>query len=345
MNAANSTVRYAFFFILLAAVAVLTFFIFSPYVVTLAMATALAVVCQPLYQALLRITRGRESIAAALTILTTGIVVLAPLALIGMQVAQEATALYERIGENESLDANFLVTVETTIESYVQGYVPTFNLDLPLIARESLGRISGYVGPIFTSTLTTILHFFLGVVAFFYLVKDGGRFMNVAVDLSPLKDKHDRKIFDRLVVAINSIIKGALLVALVQGFVSGVGFAIFGVPSATLWGGLAAVGALVPGVGTAIVIAPIVIYLFATGATGAAIGLAIWGTVAVGMIDNLLAPMLYGRGAKIHPLFILFAVIGGVQFFGPLGFILGPLVLSLLYALLDIYMVMMTEKA
>jgi predicted PurR-regulated permease PerM len=136
-----------------------------------------------------------------------------------------------------------------------------------------------------------------------------------------------------------------LLIALTQGFVSGIGFAIFGVPSATLWGSMAAVGSLVPGVGTAIVIAPMVMYLLVTGSTVAAIGLAIWGIIAVGMVDNFLGPILVGRGVRIHALFILFAVIGGVQYFGPLGFILGPLVLSLLYALLDIHRVMESEKA
>ena len=78
-----------------------------------------------------------------------------------------------------------------------------------------------------------------------------------------------------------------------------------------------------------------------TGKTLAAIGLLIWAVIAVGLIDNFLGPILVGRGVKIHPLFILFAVIGGLGFFGPLGFLLGPLVLSLLYALVDIYRVLL----
>lgn len=344
MHPANSILRYAFFYALLSGVVLVTFFIFQPYLVTLTMATAFAVVCQPLYKGLLRILRGKASLAAIATILAVSILVLAPVSLIGAKVGQEAASLYERIGQSESFNADFLIMVENTIESYVQAYVPTFDLDLPAISRQTLGWITGYIGPVFSSTLQTILHFFLGVIAFFYLVKDGGRFVRVLVDLSPLKDKHDRDIFDRLIVAINSIIKGSLLIALVQGFVSGVGFAIFGVPSATLWGSLAAVGALVPGVGTAIVIAPVVIYLFVSGNTFSAIGLAIWGTLAVGTIDNFLGPILMGRGVRIHPLFILFAVIGGVQYFGPLGFILGPLVLSFLYALLDIHRVMTVEN-
>lgn len=344
MDNAKNFLRHAFFYALLAGVVLLTLRMFQPYLVTLAMASALAVVSQPLYRALLRVTRGRESIAALATILATGIVLLAPLTLIGIKVVQEAGVLYERIGQSESFDGNFLLTVESTVEGYVQDYVPTFDLDLPAISRQSLRWITSHIGPVFTSTLQTILHFFLGIIAFYYIVKDGHNFVRSLVRLSPLKDKDDKQIVGRLSAAINSIIKGLLLIALTQGFVSGIGFAIFGVPSATLWGSLAAVGALVPGVGTAIVIAPVVLYLFASGNTLSAIGLTVWGTVAVGSIDNFLGPMLVGRGVRIHPLFILFSIIGGVQYFGPLGFILGPLVLSLLYALIDIYQVMAGEK-
>lgn len=340
----NSTLRYIFFYLLLLAVGALTFYIFLPYFITLAMATTFAVVCQPLYQAIRRIVKNRDAIAALITILITAILVLAPLTLLGMKVVQEAATLYDSINEEGTLTSgNFIGTIEEMIESQVQIYVPSFDLDLETVSRQSLTWFSSHIGPFFANTLQLILHFFLGIVAFYYLLKDGEKFIDRVIDLSPLQDKHDRTIFSRLSLAINSIIKGSLLIALIQGILSGVGFTIFGVPSAALWGSLAAIGALVPGVGSAIVIAPVVGYLFFMGHTGAAIGLIVWGALAVGTIDNFLGPLLVGRGVRIHPMFILFAVIGGIEFFGPLGFILGPLVLSLLFALLDIYK-MMTAK-
>ena len=145
-------------------------------------------------------------------------------------------------------------------------------------------------------------------------------------------------------MAINSIIRGTLIIAVIQGVMTGIGFAIFGVPSPTLWGSIAAIGALVPGVGTAIVFTPAILFLFFAGNTVPAIGLLVWGIVAVGLIDNFLGPVLVGRGIRIHPLFILFAVIGGIGFFGPMGFLLGPLVVSLLYGLFEIYRLFMIEK-
>lgn len=329
--------RHAFFYVLLTGVSILTFMMFQPFFITFAVAITFAVIIQPLYQAILRMTKGRERISALLSILIVGILIFAPLSLIGTQVAREATDLYTKISESDTTLPAFISSIEETIESYIQPYVPAFTLDLENVFRQTLIWITGYIGPIFSNTLQTIFHFILGIIAFYYLIKDGDKFTRTIVSLSPLSDKHDKQILDRLIIAINSIVKGSLLIALIQGITSGIGFAIFGIPSATLWGSMAAIGALVPGVGTAIVIAPAVMYLFVTGNTGAAIGLSIWGFVAVGTIDNFLGPVLVGRGVKIHPLFVLFAVIGGIQFFGPLGFILGPLVLSLLYALLDIY--------
>lgn len=344
MTTSQSTVRHTFFYILLAGVALLTFFIFQPYVITLAVAMAFSVICRPLYLAIQRIVRGQATIAAILTALIVAILVMGPLSLIGMKIAQEAFSLYEQLEQGLPAGDNVFEAVESTIETYVHRYVPTFDLNLESVARQSAGWVSTHIGTFFANTLQVFLHVFLGIIAFYYMLKDGQAFKKRLTDLSPLKDTHDQKIFKRLTTAINSILKGSLLIALTQGFVTGIGFAIFGIPSATLWGALAAVGALIPGVGTAIVIAPAVIYLFLTGNTIQGVGLTIWGATAVGMIDNFLGPLLVGRGVRIHPLFIMFAAIGGIQFFGPMGFILGPLALSLLYALLDIYAIVISDK-
>lgn len=336
--------RLVFFYLLLGSVAVLAFFLFLPFFITIAMAIVLAVVSQPLYQALLRIVKQNQAIAAALTMLAVGIVILAPLSLMTMQVVHESTELYDRINESDTLNGNFLPVIESTVERYVRVYLPSFDVNLSSTSRQMLSWISAHMGTFFANTLQVLLNFFLGIIAFYYLLKDGKNFLQTLITLSPLANTHDREILGRLNVAINSIVKGSLLIAVLQGVTTGIGFMIFNVPSAALWGGLAAIGALIPGIGTSIVIAPAVLYLLITGQTGLAIGLIIWGATAVGLIDNILGPVLVGRGVRIHPLFILFAVIGGIQLFGPLGFILGPLVLSLLFALIDIYSMMLSTQ-
>ena len=122
------------------------------------------------------------------------------------------------------------------------------------------------------------------------------------------------------------------------------GFSIFGVPNPILWGSVAAVAALIPGVGTALVLIPSILYLFFIGETVSASGLLVWGIVAVGLVDNILGPKLVGRGIKLHPFLTLLSILGGISFFGPLGFLFGPLTLSLLFAFLEIYSTIRRER-
>jgi predicted PurR-regulated permease PerM len=117
----------------------------------------------------------------------------------------------------------------------------------------------------------------------------------------------------------------------------GIGFGLFGIPNATLWGFLSALLAMVPGLGTGLVTLPAVVYLFAVGKMGAAVGLAIWGFAVVGLVDNFLAPYFYSKGIEIHQVVILFAVLGGIALFGPLGFIYGPVAVALFIALVSVY--------
>jgi predicted PurR-regulated permease PerM len=155
--------------------------------------------------------------------------------------------------------------------------------------------------------------------------------------VSPFVDSDDEAILNKLHLAINSVFKGNLTIALIQAFMTALGFAIFGVPNFVLWGTLAGICALIPTVGTSLVLIPGIIYLVLNGMGIYALGLLIWSIGAVGLIDNLLGPRLIGKEIAVHPLLVLFSVLGGISFFGPIGFILGPLSASLFLALLEIY--------
>jgi predicted PurR-regulated permease PerM len=160
------------------------------------------------------------------------------------------------------------------------------------------------------------------------------------VNYSPLADSDDEAVLGKLAKAINSVMRGRVLLAVLQGFLAALGMFIFGVPNAALWGSVAVIAALVPGIGTALVVIPAAAYLFWQAPLGLAIGFLLWGLILVGMVDNMLGPKLLGRGTQVHPLFILLSVLGGISVFGPLGFLLGPLVVSLLFALLEILFAM-----
>jgi len=185
-----------------------------------------------------------------------------------------------------------------------------------------------------SSTLLSLGIFF---IALYYLLRDGKRMRQTLIKLSPLDDCDDEGVFLRLERSINSIIKGNLVIALIQGVLTAIGFSLFGVAHAVLWGTAAAMAALVPGVGTSLIFIPAVAYLFFIGTTIPAAGLLVWGLLAVGLIDNLLGPRLIGRGMQIHPLLVLLSVLGGLFLFGPAGVFLGPLSLAFLFAVLSIY--------
>ncbi len=337
----RTQIQTVFFFALLLGVFGLAFFIFLPYLTTLAVAVTLAVVIYPLHRRVIRLVRGQEAIAAAVSLLCVGLLLLVPLTFVGTQIYREAQNLYLHIAENQDALTESLVGF---LDEYIQRFAPHLSIDLKSYAGQGLSIVVSKLGTLFAGTAQTVLHVFLGAIALYYFLKDGPKFLRSLVALSPLPDTDDKDVLRRLETAINSIIRGTLIIAIIQGVMTGIGLTIFGVPSPTLWGSMAAIGALVPGVGTAIVFFPAILFLFLAGKTAAAIGLLVWGIVAVGLIDNFLGPILVGRGIKIHPLFILFAVIGGLGFFGPVGFLLGPLVLSLLYALLDIYYLLLKKS-
>ena len=173
--------------------------------------------------------------------------------------------------------------------------------------------------------------------ALFYLLRDGNRLKKSLMNISPLADNYDEIIFSKLRRAIRSVVVGSLTVSVIQGVLTGIGFYIFGIPNPALWGSFAVIAALIPGIGTSLIIVPGVLYLFFTGLHLHALGLLIFGVVAVGLIDNYLGPILVNRGVNIHPFIILLSVMGGLIFFGPIGFIAGPLIVALLFALLEVY--------
>ncbi len=227
--------------------------------------------------------------------------------------------------------------ISARLESLIQPYFPDVQIKLNEIAKGISGFVVNNIGAFFSSTFDLVLKLFLFLIALFYFLKDKSQFESLYKRVTPLSEKDDARIFTSIKIAVRSIMIGSLVVALCQGIVTGIGFAIFGVPNPFFWGAVAGMFALVPGVGPALIWIPGVIYLYMTGDTGsiAWIGQLVWGVVAVGLIDNVLGPKVINKGISIHPLFILLSVIGGIAMFGPEGFLFGPLVLSVFVAITE----------
>lgn len=326
-----------FLLALLLGVLALAFLIFKPFLTVLALALVFATVFYPVHTKALAVTGGRNAIAALLSTLTVLVVVILPLTVLGIQILRESTELYTVLVAQGGA-SEFSRVISETFARYdvFTGLLPVPDT-LGQYVTQGLGWLLGHLGSLFASIAKALLNVFLFLLALYYLFKDGRAFKSAVIALSPLQDVHDETIVRKLSLAINSVIRGSLTIAVIQGVLTAVGFALFGVPNPTLWGSVAAIAALIPGVGTALVIVPAVLYLYVTGDAAYAGGLLAWGIVAVGLVDNLLGPKLVERGVRFHSFLILLSILGGLSFFGPLGFLLGPLVLSLLFALLDIH--------
>ncbi|KKW34491.1 MAG: hypothetical protein UY81_C0073G0006 [Candidatus Giovannonibacteria bacterium GW2011_GWA2_53_7] len=326
--------EWHFFLGLLLVIAALVVIMFLPFLSTIALAAIFAVVLSPLQRRLRLYFGGRAAIASVLVIILVLLVLFAPLSALSIKLIGEARTLYQDFSVNGS-----------GYWGQASNWVTSWLALAPGLGQWSwqpqFGQVAGWLldhfGSFFSGAATIVFKLLLWLIALFYFLKDGERFRQSLVRLSPLPDTYDNDIVRKLTVMINSVVRGALLIAIIQGLLVGTGFAVFGVPNPTFWGTVAALAALIPGVGTALVLVPAIIFLFLSGPWLSALGLLVWGLLAVGLIDNFLAPTLYRRGSDIHPLFMLFAVLGGLLFFGPAGFILGPVVVGLLVALVDIY--------
>ena len=323
--------------VLLVGTLVLAFFIFRPFIYVLFLAIVFAVVFHPIQQRLVSYTRDRHGLAAALTVLIIIIFIFAPLAFLGIQIFQEARQLYgylSGVGQDGILNS-FNGQLDNLNKVFPALGELTSNIDQYL--KQGLNWLLQHLGSVFSNIAKLILSFFIFLFVLYYLLKDGQKLKKAMISLSPLADVDDEKIFHQLGQAINVVMKGNILIALVQGVLTAVGFMIFGVPNPILWGSVAAIAALIPSIGTALVLAPAMLFLFFTSDLFHTVGLLIWGVIAVGLVDNFLGPKFVGSGTRIHPLVILLSVLGGVAFFGPIGFLMGPLTISLFMAVLNVY--------
>lgn len=320
-----------FFVGLLLATLIFTFLIFRPFWVVLVLGISFATVLYPVY---LWFKKGLPNwLSAFLTVALFTIVLCGPLLAIGTMVFDQSESAYHKVADGD-LAKPFLDKVEQNIDRFLPEFV-VFDLDAKI--SEFVAYVSRNIASIFTATISAFFSFILMLLIIFYFLKDGAKWKSALVVLSPLADLEDEKIVSRFAFSINAVIKGYLLIALVQGILMGFGLWLFGIPNPALWGVVAAVASLVPTIGTAFVSVPAIIFLFAKGDNAEAVGLLLWSALAVGMIDNLLSPLFVGKQINIPPLLILFSVLGGISFLGPVGVLVGPLTLSLLYTLISIY--------
>lgn len=330
----TSLVPLLFFYVLLALSLYSMWVLFAPFFTALALATVLVVVAYPVHELIVRyITRGRETLAAFISTILVFAVIVTPIVFVSSVLVSEFLAFYQSLETNSEESLPLLEQFDALVASVAPGLA----IDLTEPLKQSASWLGKSLGSIFSGALSAVLTVVIALMSTFYLFRDGSRLLTWLIHISPLPDDEDNLILNRIARAIRATIIGTVAVSIIQGVVATLGFALFGIDRAILWGSLGALGALIPGVGLLGVMIPALIYLFIIGNTSAVIGLAIWAGVAILVVDNIIGPYLMSRGNPLHPLVVLLSVLGGLTLLGPIGFIIGPVMVTIFLTLLELY--------
>lgn len=337
--------RTAFVLILVLSISALFVAVTWPFLKTLLLGAILAGLCRPLYRWMTRLVGGRRSLASALTLLVLFVLVAGPVsAFLGVVVKQALNVSEQAI---PWVQQHFGAASTFNIHDWLvqrfpmlADYVPSEEQIVENIggaAKGAGGFLVASASRMTAGTATFLLNLFVMIYAMFFFLKDGGAILEKIFYYMPLSHEDEARMLQRFVSVTRATVKGTLVIGLIQGALAGLAFWVAGIGGAAFWGTIMVVLSIVPGIGAALVWVPAVIYLFVTGQTTAGILLGAWCAAVVGTIDNVLRPTLVGKDAKMPDLLILLGTLGGLYLFGPIGFIVGPIVCGLFLTAWDIY--------
>ena len=322
--------------------------ILRPFLTPILLGAMLVILTFPTYRRLCDRVRGRSYLAATIMLIGATVLLVLPAFFLALLLVQQANALIQEFqtGHAQQLLARFDIASHL---QWVRRFVPSFdpqNLNpqrifLPIV-REIPGWVARNGGTVLGGLAGLVVGFFLFALAAFFFYVEGELILAELAILSPLPRQYDEAFASQFKNVIDATFRGYVLTALAQGVVTAIGLVIAGVPAALFWGSVATVISLLPLVGAAVVWVPAAIYLFAAAAIGKAsywqpIFLTVWGVGAVSTVDNIVRPFAMRGKTQLPAIPLLFSVLGGLQVFGIIGLVVGPLVFSLLMSIIDIY--------
>jgi len=322
------------FFLLFLVVAILIFLIIKPAIQILALAIIVAILAYPVYQRFLAKLRS-PNFASFMTLLVIAVLVLIPVVFFGRLLLNEGLNFYNRVQSGGMVISRDQIV--QNLPAGIQAGLEHFSRDINNSLQSLTANIFQSIGSLVSNIASFLIALLLLIMTVFFLLRDGRHITEVIVDISPMATSQEDVLMNRVVSAVNGVVKGLFLTALCHGAVATVGFFIFGVPNALVWGVFTVLAALVPAIGVWFSLIPAVAYMLITGHIPGAIGLAIWAVCGVALIDNFVGPRILGHRTQMHPLLIVLSVLGGIQFFGILGFLIGPILMAIFMVMIDMY--------
>jgi predicted PurR-regulated permease PerM len=338
----NQRFRKPFLVLMVVGITIAFVAMIQSFLMTILVATIFTGLTYPLFTWLVRIFRGRRTLASVVTLAVLLLAVFGPvLAILGIIVNQavgvttDVRPLVER-----------LVNEPTYLDQVLRG-LPGYSIVEPykgeIVTRA--GELVGAVGGFLVSSLSEttrgtaafIFHFFLFLYTLFFLLIDGPGIRDAILARLPLSADEARQMKDRFMSITRATVKGTLVIGLVQGTMAGLAFWVAGIPQVLFWTAVMVVLSVLPVIGSALVWVPACIILIAMGQVWTGVLLALYCALIVGSVDNVLRPRLVGRDTQMHDLVILFSTLGGILAFGPVGFIIGPILAGLFQTSWDIF--------
>jgi predicted PurR-regulated permease PerM len=307
--------------------------------------TVLAIIFTPLYRRLLVALNQRQNLAALITLLLCLIIVILPVILMTISLAQEGAIIYQRIRSGELDFGAYFQQITNALPQWMFDLLDRYGATNMSELQEILSSgalqgsqvIAAHALSIGQNTFEFIISFAIMLYLLFFLLRDGGTLSAKIKQAIPLTNEHKRNLLSKFTTVIRATVKGNVVVAAIQGALGGLIFSFLGINGALLWGFVMAFLSLLPAVGAGLIWAPVAIYFLVTGALWQGITLIAFGVFVIGLVDNILRPILVGRDTKIPDYVVLVSTLGGLVLFGLNGFVIGPVIAALFIAGWDIF--------
>jgi len=345
-NSANlSGLEDKTFLLLVIAVSLAFAWILWPFFGAVLWGTILAILFAPFHRHLLSFMGQRRTVAALATVMIVLLIVILPVTLVGALLLQEAVSVYEKFQSGELNIGRYFQQVLGALPAWVSDLLDRFGLTnlVSMQERLSTGLMEGsqFVAAkalnIGQNTFDFIVNLCIVLYLLFFLVRDGDDLVRRIRTAIPLYPDQQRELFNRFTTVIRATVKGNVVVAVAQGALGGLIFWFLGVHAPVLWAVVMAFLSLLPAVGSALVWLPVAIYFLVTGAAWQGIVLIAFGVLVIGLVDNVLRPMLVGKDTKMPDYVVLISTLGGIAIFGLNGFVIGPVIAAMFMAVWDIF--------
>jgi len=334
------------FLLLLVLVSLAFFWVLWPYYGAVFWGSVLAILFNALFLRLLKKMPQKRTLAALLTLSIILVLVILPVGLISALLTQEAASVYQRVQSGELSFGRYFQQIYNALPSWVTGILDRSGLDnLGLIQERVTSSLTQGSQFIATQALSIgqnafdfFVSFFIMLYLLFFFLRDGSALSRRIKEAIPLEAEIKRNIFSKFTTVIRATVKGNIVVAILQGALGGLMFWFLGIHAPVLWGTLMAFLSLLPAVGAALVWIPVAIYFLATGAIWQGVLLIVYGVLVIGLVDNILRPVLVGKDTKMPDYVVLVSTIGGMSLFGLNGFVIGPVIAAMFMAAWDIFL-------